>query len=559
MFQSIIAFGLHRLLALKFKSLQFLYPIVDPIFLLFVGIQFYVGPSLQFVLNNAFIGILIFLDIYTLTVGLPEDVERKLQNVAWNTNTPGLAAGSRSNNPFVADFNGKSFNIKTFRGSKGISKELYLKELSQKNIYVQEINIDQLHFLSQAEILDRKWSHVTRREEFLVPENKLYLCGNSLGLQPKQTRELINEELDKWANYAVDGHFTGKRPWFEIESFLVDKMARLVGAKSTEIAVMNSLSANVHLLMVPFYRPTAKKFKILIEENPFPSDMYIFTSHLRTRGIDPSEALIQVGARKGEEFIRTEDIIDVLEKEGDSIALVLLSGIQFISGQAFEIKRITEAGHKHNCIVGFDLAHAAGNINLQLHNDGCDFATWCSYKYINSGPGNLSCIFVHEKHAKSDLFRYAGWWGHKRETRFQLKNKFEAQEGAAGFQLSNPPVIAMMGIFASLNVFDSVGIENLRQKSYRLTTYLELLLKEYFTPEEVVILTPPDPSQRGCQISVRVPVSVSTVMKMLEERNVICDSREPGIIRIAPTPLYNTFQDVYNFIKIFRQILDELL
>lgn len=342
-------------------------------------------------------------------------------------------------------------------------------------------------------------------------------------------------------------------------------MVHVVGAKPTEVAIMNTLTTNLHLLLVGFYRPSAKRYKILIEENPFPSDMHALTSHIISRGYDPEKALIQVGPRKGESIIRTEDILDVIEREGDSIAVILFGNVQFMSGQAFEMEKITKAGHAKGCIVGFDLAHAAGNINLKLHDWGVDFACWCTYKYINSGPGNIAGIFVHERHSQKDLDelpRYAGWWGTDRETRFRLTNRFEPQLGAGSFQLSNPPVVCMMALLSSLHIFEQANIDTLRQKSLRLTTYLEMLLdreplngKHENGKQYVQIITPRDPEQRGCQLSIRVAIPVMQVMSEFKTRGVVCDEREPDIIRVAPTPLYNTFEEVYQFVKILTEVL----
>jgi kynureninase len=402
-------------------------------------------------------------------------------------------------------------------------------------------------------------SSTTYRDQFHYPENTTYLCGNSLGLQPKKLSGLVQTELDKWAKYAVKGHFEGEYPWFSIEDYLVEKMAKVVGAKPVEVAVMNSLTSNLHALLIAFYRPSGKRTKILIEESPFPSDMHAITTHILSRdsSINPEDVVIQIGARKGEDLLRTEDIVNLLRSPlGDEIATVMLSGVHFMTGQFFDLKEITRVGHERGIRVGFDLAHATGNIQLQLHDWDVDFACWCAYKYMNAGPGNIAGIFVHERFANAsaqELPRLSGWWGHKRATRFTLTNKFDPQPGAAGFQCSNPSVLGCVSLLASLDLFNEATMPKLRAKSELLTSYLQLLLSTNEWQGRIKILTPSDPERRGCQISIRVlRYPVMSVMKFIEERGVVCDEREPDIIRIAPTPLYNTFEDVFKAVQILR-------
>lgn len=399
------------------------------------------------------------------------------------------------------------------------------------------------------------------RNRFLFPKTKegkdfIYLCGNSLGLQPDLTREYVTIELDEWARLGVEGHVTGKNPWMPYHEYLTDTMAEVVGARPQEIVVMNSLTVNLHLLMVSFYRPTKGRYKIVIEQNAFPSDIYAVKSQLRFHGFNENEGLIVLKNREGEEYLRTEDILSTLKAEGSLIALVLLSGVNYYSGQAFDIATITGAGHEIGAVVGWDLAHAAGNIDLRLHEHNVDFAAWCSYKYMNSGPGSLSGIFVHERHAdRSDLPRFAGWWGHDKESRFAMPDDFVPIKGAEGWQLSNPPILSMAAIRASMELFREAGIQNLREKSIQLTGYLEYLLQQRKN-DKIQILTPSDPGSRGAQLSLRIPTGDKSIVAKFAEKGVITDWREPDVMRVAPAPLYNSFEDVYRFVEILDEILE---
>lgn len=385
----------------------------------------------------------------------------------------------------------------------------------------------------------------------------VYMCGNSLGLQPSTTQKAVMEELDRWKSCAVDAHFEGTRPWFMIEQAAVRKMASIVGANPIEVAICNSLTVNLHIMMTAFYLPTPKRHKILIEENPFPSDMYAVISQIRLHGYDPSESLIQVGVRPGQTNAVTQDIIELIEREGDSISLILMSGVHFLTGQAFDIGRITRTAHSCGIVVGFDLAHASGNLDLSLHDWDVDFAFWCTYKYLNCGPGNIGCLFVHERFAHNNtLRRLAGWWGNRPESRFALKSRFDLSPGAAGFQLSNQLVLGIACIDASLDIFEEAGgMAPLRRKSMLLTSYLELLIDKELDGR-VQMLTPRDPQQRGSQISLRIPNdNAQEIQHGLHEFGVVCDKREPDILRFAPVPLYNSFSDVHTCVMALKRML----
>ncbi len=398
------------------------------------------------------------------------------------------------------------------------------------------------------------------RERFHLPMQKdgtpyVYLCGNSLGLQPKSTRAAINQELLDWENYGVEGHFHAKTPWMPYHEFLTESMAKVVGAKPIEVVVMNTLSVNLHLMMVSFYRPSAKRNKILIEFDAFPSDKYAVASQIKFHGYDPVESLVELKARPGEVLIRPEDIEKIIEEQGDEIALIMLGNTNYYTGQFFDMKKITALGHAKGCMVGFDCAHGAGNVNLDLHNTGADFAVWCSYKYINSGPGSLGGCFVHERHANDkDLPRFAGWWGHNKETRFGMRDGFDPIPGVEAWQLSNPPILSMAAIKASLEVFMEAGMDNIFKKSKTLTGYLEFLIKE-MNNEQIAIITPEDPNQRGSQLSIQVKNADKKLFDKITEMGVISDWREPDVIRVAPIPLYNSYEDVFRFIKILKEAL----
>ena len=412
-----------------------------------------------------------------------------------------------------------------------------------------------------AEEMDQNDPMRRFRSKFHLPIKKngepyVYLCGNSLGLQPRSTREAIEQELKDWENYGVEGHFHAKNPWMPYHEFLTNAMANLVGAKPVEVVVMNTLSVNLHLMMVSFYQPTKKRSKILIEFDAFPSDKYAVESQIKFHGFDPKECLIELKAREGEELIRMEDIEKVIEEQGAEIALIMIGNTNYYTGQFFDMKKITELGHAKGCKVGFDCAHGAGNVELNLHDSGADFAVWCSYKYINSGPGSLGGCFVHERHSNDNsLPKFAGWWGHNKDTRFGMRDGFDPILGVESWQLSNPPILSMAAILASLKIFEEAGISNLRKKAIQLTSYLEFLVDK-INDDRVKIITPRDPKERGSQLSIQVKSADKSLFDKISEKGVIADWREPDVIRIAPVALYNSYRDVFRFAKILK---DELI
>jgi kynureninase len=410
--------------------------------------------------------------------------------------------------------------------------------------------------------LDRADPLKAYRARFHIPQHEgrdeIYLCGNSLGLQPRDTQRYVQEELEDWQRFAVKGHFAGRRPWMPYHELFTEKTARLVGAKSLEVVNMNSLTVNLHLMMVSFYRPDKKRHKIVIERGAFPSDRYAVESQVRLHGLDPDKSLIELAPRKDDAYIPVEEIEALLAAEGGEIALLMLPGVQYYSGQVFDMARIAMAGHRAGCVVGFDLAHATGNIPLKLHDWDVDFAVWCNYKYMNAGPGAVAGCFVHERHAHAfDRPRLAGWWGHDKASRFRMGPEFTPMAGAEGWQLSNPPVLGLAPLLASLEIFDEAGMEALRAKSVKLTAYLEYLLKEKLA-EKVEILTTADPAQRGCQLSLRLHKgrdAARRVFERLEAAGVTSDWREPDVIRVAPVPLYNSYTDVFRFVEILAGLV----
>ena len=399
------------------------------------------------------------------------------------------------------------------------------------------------------------------RNQFHIPKDNngnelIYLTGNSLGLQPKSTKAYINQELEDWANLGVEGHTEAKNPWLPYHEFLTDSMAKLVGAKPIEVVVMNTLTANLHFMMVSFYQPTKSRYKILIESDAFPSDKYAVESQLRHHGFDDKEGLILWKPRKNEELLHYEDLEAILESQGDEIALIMIGGVNYYTGQYFDLKRITDLGHKFDCAVGFDCAHGAGNVVLNLHDSGADFAVWCTYKYLNSGPGSLAGCFVHERHAHNkNLNRFTGWWSHNKQTRFNMRHEFDVLSGAEGWQLSNPPILSMAAIKASLDIFNEVGTKKLTEKSKKLTGYFEFLIN-VLDDSDIKIITPSNPDERGCQLSIQLKNADKTVHDKLTKAGVISDWREPDVIRCAPAPLYNSFLDVYKMVESLKKILN---
>ncbi len=408
---------------------------------------------------------------------------------------------------------------------------------------------------AEAHALDANDPLATYRDRFHIPlqENAQqearpvhYFCGNSLGLQPTAVRGYVEQELDDWRDLAVHAHFKGKTPWYSYHEVFEESGARLVGAKPGEVVMMNSLTVNLHLLMVSFYRPTADRYKILIENAAFPSDNYAVRSQIAFHGNDPADGVLIARPREGCRTIETDDILEIIETQGHEIALVMLGGVSYFTGQFFDLAKITAAAKAKGCAVGFDLAHAAGNLPLKLHEWGADFAAWCSYKYLNAGPGGIAGCFVHEDHAsRVDLPRFAGWWGNDPSQRFKmhLMEDFVPHRVAEGWQLSNPSILSMAPLRASLDMFEEVGMDRLREKSLRLTGYLEHLLNAHGGSYEII--TPLNAAERGCQLSIRITERAREVVDTLDQRGCVCDFREPDIMRVAPVPLYNSYYDVW--------------
>lgn len=400
------------------------------------------------------------------------------------------------------------------------------------------------------------------RSKFHIPKDrsgkdKIYFTGNSLGLQPKSTKDYINTELNDWANLGVDAHFEGTNPWVSYHEYLTQTMAKIVGAKPIEVVISNTLTTNLHLLMVSFYQPTQTKHKIIIESDAFPSDRYAVQTQLEFHGYDPQESLIEWKPPKGEALLDTEDLKTILDEQGHEVALLLIGGVNYYTGQYLDLKRIADLGHSKGCMVGIDLAHGAGNIKPDLHNSDVDFATWCTYKYLNSGPGSLAGLFVHEKHAyNKNLKRFAGWWSQNMSSRFNMRQPLDIIPGAEGWQLSNPPILSMAAIKASLDMFDEVGMDALRAKSIQLTGYFEFLINS-LNNHKIKIITPSNPEERGCQLSIQVKNADKSLHQKLIDYHIITDWREPDVIRCAPTPLYNTFEDVHKMVEKFKELLNE--
>ena len=413
---------------------------------------------------------------------------------------------------------------------------------------------------SFALTMDARDSLANYRERFCFPktedgEDCIYLCGHSLGLQPKTARASIEQALNDWAELGVEAHFSAPNPWMPYHRLLAQQTASLVGARPEEVVVMNSLTVNLHLMMVSFYRPTSQRHKVLIEQGAFPSDQYAVQSQISFHGFTPVTSLLELAPRAGESCIRDEDILSLIDREGDSIALILLGGVNYATGQAFDIAGITKAGHKRGCVVGFDLAHAAGNLPLHLHDWGPDFAVWCSYKYLNGGPGCAGGCFVHDRHARAwRIPRFAGWWGHDERVRFQMAPNFQPMTGAEGWQISNPSVLSLAALRASMDIFHEAGMERLRSKSVSLTSYLEFLLSQHASPRFSVI-TPTDTKRRGAQISIRILINGRSLCEELSKSGIIGDWREPDTFRVAPVPLYNSYLDVFRFVQKFAAAL----
>tara|TARA_R110002074_G_scaffold57077_3_gene140433 strand:- start:40963 stop:42231 length:1269 start_codon:yes stop_codon:yes gene_type:complete len=411
--------------------------------------------------------------------------------------------------------------------------------------------------LEFAQSLDAQDSLRSYRDEFIFPKingkEVIYFTGNSLGLQPKRTKGFVDEVMKDWAELAVEGHFYADKPWWDYHERLAEPLAKVVGALPEEVSVMNTLTVNLHLLMVSFYRPTTTRFKILCEEKAFPSDQYMFQSQVRFHGLDPDETIVESKKRKGEHHWRTEDIIEKIEELGDELALVLIGGVNYYNGQVMDMKAITKAGKAVGAMVGWDLAHAVGNVELKLHDWDADFASWCSYKYMNSGPGNASGIYVHKRHLnKKNIQRFEGWWGTKKETRFLMKPEFEPMENADAWQISNVPILSVAPYLASLTMFEEVGMNKLIEKRNTIVAYLEFILQEIDkeVDSSFEIITPKD---RGCQLSVFLHGQGKSLFNYLMENGVVTDWREPNVIRLAPAPFYSSYEDMYRFGQILKE------
>ncbi len=411
-----------------------------------------------------------------------------------------------------------------------------------------------------AQRLDQEDQLRRYRDQFLFPKvngkQVIYFTGNSLGLQPKNAKQYVDEVMRDWSELAVEGHFYAEKPWWDYHERLAQPLSKIVGAKPEEITVMNTLTVNLHLLMVSFYRPTGNRYKIICEEKAFPSDQYMLQSQVKFHGYNPKDAIVEIKKREGEHNFRIEDILNTIQEIGDECALVLIGGVNYYTGQVFDMKTITKASHDIGAFVGWDLAHAAGNIKLDLHDWNVDFAAWCSYKYMNSGPGNASGCFIHERfHNKQDIPRFEGWWGTSKETRFLMKPEFEPMPNADAWQLSNAPILAMAPYLASLQLFEEVGMDALVQKRDLIVSYLEFVLKEIDKEVEssFEIITPSNPKERGTQLSVFLHGEGKKLFEYLMKNGVITDWREPNVIRLAPAPFYCSFEDMYNFGQILKE------
>lgn len=415
--------------------------------------------------------------------------------------------------------------------------------------------------LDAAKLLDANDPLRKFRDEFTFPKlvdgkETLYFAGHSLGLLPNRTRKVMEDELASWGKYGVEGHFLGDHPWLPYHEFVTESLSRLAGCKPSEVVAMNTLTTNLHLMLVSFYRPTKTRYKILIENNTFPSDKYAVDSQARFHGFDANDAVVELKPRAGEYKVHPDDIKEQIEALGDELALIMLGNCNYLSGQCFDMKTITELGHKAGAFVGFNMAHGAGNIEANLHDNNVDFAVWCSYKYLNSGPGGIAAAFVHEKHhGQKDLPRFEGWWGNNKETRFAMGPDFDPIPTVEAWQLSNPPIFQLAALRSSMELFDEAGLSNLIEKSKKITNYMEFLLKEN-VGDFVEIMTPAyveGAQTRGCMLSLRFKKNPKELNKVLGEKAVICDFREPDIIRATPIPLYNSFEDVFKFVNALKE------
>lgn len=423
--------------------------------------------------------------------------------------------------------------------------------------------MDYKNSLEFARSLDEKDELKLFRNEFFIPQHQgrdaVYFTGNSLGLQPKKAKQALQQELDDWEKFGVDGHFEAKNPWFSYHEMFKENLGKILGAKALEVTPMGGLTSNLHFLMVSFYRPKGERTKILCEKKAFPSDQYALESQVKFHGLSPESEIVELAEREGEVGIRKEDILSKIEELGDSLALIMIGGVNYYTGQVFPMKEITSAGHKVGAVVGFDLAHAAGNVEMELHEWNVDFAAWCSYKYLNSGPGSVAGIFVHEKHSQDEtLPRFAGWWGTPSENRFMMEKGFVAAEGADAWQLSNAPVLAMAVHKVAIDLHVEAGVKRLVTKQKGLTAYLEFILNDINEKIDGVDFKIITPKQRGSQISILTSGKGKILFNKMTEKGVIADWREPNVIRVAPVPMYNSFNDVYSFGKIIVESVEEL-
>ena len=412
--------------------------------------------------------------------------------------------------------------------------------------------------LQCAQSLDSQDPLNSFRSKFIFPKDAkgnpvLYFTGNSLGLQPVEASKIINNEINDWAKCAIEGFWKENNPWLTYHDYCAQGLAKIVGAQASEVVAMNSLTVNLHLMMVSFYRPTKSRYKILIESGAFPSDQYAVASQASFHGFNPEDAILELTPRDNEDTLRQDDIIEFINKNGSEIALIMLGGINYRTGQAFDMKSITEVGHKNGCVVGFDLAHGAGNLELSLHDWNVDFAVWCNYKYINAGPGAVGGCFVHQRHITSRLPRFEGWWGHDLQTRFKMPNTFKPILGAEAWQLSTAPVLQLASLRSSIEIFNQTSMKELRKKSLMLTGYLEFLLNELIPAKSLKVITPAQENQRGCQLSLRLSGDPRSIQKELLSIGIVTDFREPDVIRVAPAPLYNSFEDVFKFVDILSK------
>ena len=452
---------------------------------------------------------------------------------------------------------------------KPINFSLFLHTIQSRYTNTTPLNIKKkMNFQNTKEFaqqLDAQDELNSYRDEFIYPKvngkQVIYFTGNSLGLQPKRTKKYVDEVMNDWANLAVEGHFYAKKPWWDYHERFCKPLSEIVGAKPSEVGVMNTLTVNLHLLMVSFYKPTPKKYKIICEEKAFPSDQYMFQSQVDFHGLKPEDAIVEIKRREGEHNIRLEDVLAKIDEVGDALALVLIGGVNYYTGQVFDMKAITEAGHKYGAYVGWDLAHAAGNIELKLNEWNIDFAAWCSYKYMNSGPGNASGYFVHEKHHNNtNLSRFSGWWGHNKDRRFLMEPTFDPARSADGWQISNLPILSLAPYLASVDMFAEIGMKKLIKKRNLITSYLEFILHEIDkeVDSSFEIITPSNQNERACQLSVFLHGEGKSLFEYLMKNGVITDWREPNVIRLAPVPIYSSFEDMYQFGQILKKgILSE--